>query len=197
VTLLKRFAALFSRGMSGATKAATHQDNGGSVATMHRAVGYCLNEDCSEYTKGVFLLNHGDSFNCPRCSMRAWVEPERAKLKNGSQVFREVRIEYNFCPIELKYREVAIVTKDDVEVPEDANVLTVYSPLIKTDKRALRVAETYLGHLEYNDIEDGKLPWARETLIDLDKPRDTVRKELEEMHYRLFYAKQKKLAKSS
>ena len=34
---------------------------------MKRGVGYCENTDCEDYAKGVFLLNHGDTFYCPRC----------------------------------------------------------------------------------------------------------------------------------
>ena len=34
---------------------------------MKRGVGYCENTECEDYAKGVFLLNHGDTFYCPRC----------------------------------------------------------------------------------------------------------------------------------
>ena len=37
------------------------------MASMKRGVGYCENTDCEDYAKGVFLLNHGDTFYCPRC----------------------------------------------------------------------------------------------------------------------------------
>jgi len=38
-----------------------------TMASMKRGVGYCENTDCEDYAKGVFLLNHGDTFYCPRC----------------------------------------------------------------------------------------------------------------------------------
>ena len=37
------------------------------MARMKRGVGYCENTECEDYAKGVFLLNHGDTFYCPRC----------------------------------------------------------------------------------------------------------------------------------
>ena len=47
------------------------------MASMKRGVGYCENTDCEDYAKGVFLLNHGDTFYCPRCRQLGKVEKER------------------------------------------------------------------------------------------------------------------------
>ncbi len=76
---------------------------------MKRGVGYCENTDCEDYAKGVFLLNHGDTFYCPRCRQLGKVEKERGFYTGNSDIFKEVRVEYNFDPINGVYRVIARV----------------------------------------------------------------------------------------
>jgi ribosomal protein S27AE len=76
---------------------------------MKRGVGYCENTECEDYAKGVFLLNHGDTFYCPRCRQLGKVEKERGFYTGNSDIFKEVRVEYNFDPVHGIYREIAIV----------------------------------------------------------------------------------------
>ena len=112
---------------------------------MKRGVGYCENTDCEDYAKGVFLLNHGDTFYCPRCRQLGKVEKERGFYTGNTDIFKEVRVEYNFDPINSVYREIAIVR--DESLWGRNNVYTLQSPLIKTEKRALKVAEAILANL--------------------------------------------------
>jgi ribosomal protein S27AE len=113
------------------------------MASMKRGVGYCENTDCEDYAKGVFLLNHGDTFYCPRCRQLGKVEKERGFYTGNTDIFKEVRVEYNFDPINTVYREIAIVR--DESLWGRNNVYTLQSPLIKTEKRALKVAEAILA----------------------------------------------------
>ena len=46
------------------------------MARMRRGVGYCESTQCEDYVKGVFLLNHGDTFYCPRCRQLGKIENE-------------------------------------------------------------------------------------------------------------------------
>ena len=107
---------------------------------MKRGVGYCKNTGsisepaCEDYAKGVFLLNHGDVFYCPRCRELGVVERERGSYTGNSDIFNEVRVEYNFTSIEERYQEIAIV-RDDSLVGCNCSVYTLKSPLIKTEKR--------------------------------------------------------------
>jgi hypothetical protein len=84
------------------------------MASMKRGVGYCENTDCEDYAKGVFLLNHGDTFYCPRCRQLGKVEKERGFYTGNSDIFKEVRVEYNFDPINGIYREIAIVRDESL-----------------------------------------------------------------------------------
>jgi len=121
---------------------------------MKRGVGYCENTDCEDYAKGVFLLNHGDTFYCPRCRQLGKVEKERGFYTGNSDIFKEVRVEYNFDPINGVYREIAIVR--DESLWGRNNVYTLQSPLIKTEKRALKVAEAILANLNrYRGLLNG------------------------------------------
>ena len=44
---------------------------------MKRAVGFCTFDWCEDSFKSSFLLNHGDTFYCPRCRKLGRVEFER------------------------------------------------------------------------------------------------------------------------
>jgi len=134
------------------------------MTKMKRGVGYCENTDCEDYAKGVFdcedyakgvfLLNHGDTFYCPRCRQLGKVEKERGFYTGNTDIFKEVRVEYNFDPINSLYREIAIVR--DESLWGRNNVYTLQSPLIKTEKRALKVAEAILANLNrYRGLLNG------------------------------------------
>ena len=137
---------------------------------MKRGVGYCENTDCEDYAKGVFLLNHGDTFYCPRCRQLGKVEKERGFYTGNSDIFKEVRVEYNFDPINGVYREIAIVR--DESLWGRNNVYTLQSPLIKTEKRALKVAEAILANLNrYRGLLNGDdIPRTTEIILSFDEP---------------------------
>ena len=115
------------------------------VHMMRRGVGYCMNtgsievEGCEEYAKGVFLLNHGDNFYCPRCRHLGTVVKETgtAVYGGGNAPFKEVRCEFNYDPCTEKFREIAI--DRDEAIWGTGSKYTLLSPLIKTEKRALKL----------------------------------------------------------
>lgn len=157
----------------------------GSVAVLRRAVGYCKNAECEDLNKGVFLMNHSETFHCPRCRKVGSVEPEEGSYTGTSDVFKEVRVEYNFDPVENKYRETAIVRDESLWGAN--NVYTLRSPLIKTENRALKVAEAILANLNRYGLTDGGIPRTSETVLDFGVSRETfaaqcerLRKELEQ-----------------
>ena len=144
----------------------------GSMARMKRGVGYCENTECEDYAKGVFLLNHGDTFYCPRCRQLGKVEKERGFYTGNSDIFKEVRVEYNFDPVHGIYREIAIVR--DESLWGRNNVYTLQSPLIKTEKRALKVAEAILANLNrYRGLLNGDdIPRTTEIILSFDDDMD-------------------------
>jgi hypothetical protein len=154
---------------------------------MRRAVGYCQNTDCEDYAKGVFLLNHGPVFYCPRCRNIGEVVDEVGSYTGNSEIFKEVRVEYNYDPIHRVYREVAIIRDDGIWGQH--NVYTLTSPLIKTERRALKVAEAMLSSLNtyhgFIGAANGELPRTNEHILDMDKPREEFRQELEKFHKEL------------
>ena len=138
------------------------------MTRMKRGVGYCENTDCEDYAKGVFLLNHGDTLCCPRCRQLGKVEQERGYSTGNSDIFQEVRVEYNFDPIHGIYREIAIVR--DESLWGRNNVYTLQSPLMKTEKRALNVAEAILANLNrYRGLLSGDdIPRTTEIILSFD-----------------------------
>ncbi len=140
--------------------------------SIKRAVGYCEEVGCEEYAKGVFLLNHGDTFYCPRCRNKGSVVLERGihSSKDGVS-FKEVRVEFNYDPINRRFKEIGIVR--DESIWGSGNIYTLLSPLIKTEKRALKVAEAILANLQrYSDILDDAIPRTTETIISFDEDID-------------------------
>jgi hypothetical protein len=139
---------------------------------MTRAVGYCNNINCEDYVKGLFLLNHGSTFFCPRCRDEGFIEPERGFYEGNSDRWKEVRVEFNFNPLNHTYREIAIVRDESLQ--GQCNVYTMQSPLIKTEKRALKVAESVLANLNVhnNILNSDDVPRGLETVLSLDVTRE-------------------------
>ncbi len=148
------------------------------MASMKRGVGYCESASCEDYSKGVFLLNHDDTFYCPRCRHAGKVEQERGFYTGSANIFKEVRVEYNYDSIHNVYRETAIVR--DESLLGRGNIYTLQSPLIKTEKRALKVAESILANLNrYRGITKGdEIPRTTEIVLSFDEPRDVFKAKL-------------------
>jgi hypothetical protein len=151
------------------------------VSQMNRAVGYCENTDCEDFAKGVFLLNHGDNFYCPRCRAHGHTEKEVGTYDGDGEIFKEVRCEYNFDPINRAYREIAIVR--DESLWGRCRVYTLKSPLIKTENRALKVSEAVLANLNrYRGLLEGDgIPRTTETVLSFDEPAATFSSKLQSL----------------
>lgn len=148
---------------------------------MKRAVGFCYNEQCEDVAKGVFLLEHGDKFYCPTCRQRGTIEREAGEWSGEGEQFSEVRVEFAYCPLEMNYKGLAIVK--DESVP-GGKVYTLRSPLIKTDKRALNVAERMLATLCLSPVVEGEIPNSVEQILSLDATRSEFTQELSRLSER-------------
>lgn len=142
-----------------------------AVERIHRGIGFCLNHRCESYLKTTFLLYHEGPFRCRTCSEVGAIEAERGHL-NGSPgtVVGEVRIEYCFDPASRLYRELAVV-RDEALGP-NVSSYTAFCPLMSTERRALKAAETLLISLNEGvlNLEGGshELPPVREHVLRLD-----------------------------
>lgn len=113
---------------------------------MNRAVGWCTNERCDEIYKLVFLINHGDKYFCAKCRGVGCIENEEAEIEKGlNDSFKEVRVEFDWHAEDGEYHGVAIVRD---ELNPRGGVYTFFSPLVRTNKRALRMAESMLASLQ-------------------------------------------------
>ncbi len=151
---------------------------GNEVHMMKRGVGYCMNiggheePGCEDYAKGVFLLNHGDKFYCPQCRHLGTVVKETGHVDRGEREdapFKEVRVEFNYDPTREKFLEIAIVR--DEAIWGTGSKYTLLSPLIKTEKRALKVAESVLANLQrYAELSgEDEIPRSTEAIISMDE----------------------------
>jgi hypothetical protein len=138
------------------------------MARPTRGVGYCQNTCCEDFGKGVFLLNHAGAFTCPDCRRAGRIEHETGCFTGDSHVFREVRVEYSYDPETNVYRDVAIVR--DTSLWESSSAYTLRSPLVRTEKRALKVAEALLANLNRaaSVIDRDEIPCASEAVLSFD-----------------------------
>lgn len=155
------------------------------ASKIKRAVGYCEQTDCEDYAKGVFLLNHGDTFWCPRCKRIGPIEAEIGKSVGNWGIYKEVRVEYNYDPIQKRYRELAIVR--DESLWGKCDVYHLHSPLIKTEKRALKVAEAMLANLNMQErpLVPGEIPRTHELILSFDVPKEKFSQEMERLRGQL------------
>ena len=153
------------------------------MGRSRRGVGYCQDPECDEYSRGVFLLNHTGGFDCPVCGRTGHVEREQGWKTGDAKLFKEVRVEYAFDAEGRTYREVAIV--QDVSLWGRNNIYTLRSPLIRTEKRALKVAEAILANL--NRAPDlvlaGELPSTSEVVLSFDEPIAELQRKLVRLAY--------------
>jgi hypothetical protein len=96
---------------------------------------------------------------------------EAGHAEDRGTAFKEVRVEFNYDPIQKRFRDLAIVR--DEAIWGRGSTYTLRSPLIKTEKRALSVAEAVLANLQrYSGmLAEDEIPHAREIAISFDDDR--------------------------
>jgi len=115
------------------------------MKAMKRTLGYCIHSECSHHRKGVKLPCPRERFICPRCQRPGRIEWERAVISGGSDIFSEVRVDYDFDPVAGCYGERVRVRDESILI--DHNTYTLQSPFIRTREFAIRAAETILRQL--------------------------------------------------
>lgn len=159
-----------------------------------RGAGYCLNQECMEFGKGVFLLNYGEDFYCPVCACLGIIMGEAGQFQNDSACIRSVRVEFDYDAGQERYRSLAMIW--DPELPEaGTNTYELRSPLIHTKDRALKTAEALLASLQrVSDIGEfrDKIPRSPEFILDLDKSRADFQRECEQLGRELCGAEQRR-----
>jgi hypothetical protein len=142
--------------------------------------GYCLNDECEEFSKGVFLSGCATIYFCHRCK-----EPGTAEIEKhwpdwyDSLDFSQVRLEFNFYAPEGRYLGLCIVT--DTSCEKVGNIWNVQSPNIKTEKLANKTATDVLAYLQRADqsiFEPGIIVRNTEIILELDVSKDKFKVEL-------------------
>jgi len=145
------------------------------MSRSSRAVGYCESVECRDYLKGVFLLEHGDTFWCPQCRSVGFIERETTKVEGDSDVFGQVIVEFNYDPCQKRYCELAIVEDENMSL--ESSTMRVKSPLVRTEKRALKIAESVLANLAMGATVSEGLR-IKEIVLSFDDSLDKLKNDL-------------------
>lgn len=160
-----------------------------------RGVGFCDNTDCSEYTKGIFLMSpkYTTHFYCQQCRQYSNnIVMERWWKEGRGEVYKRVTVEYNYSGADRRYHEMAIVEDNDILVGAE---IRFQSALIKTDKRALKVAEKILSNAALNP-DVGAVKYSEITL-DYDMPPDQWHRFMQALERKWLESPRHKLLTSS
>jgi hypothetical protein len=140
---------------------------------VRRGVAYCLNTECKFYHSSVFMLfkhtghpSLGEPYVCPTCEQTGVVVPEVERRIPGDFAatgYGRVEVRFNWDPAVGYYRGSAIVV--DHAIYPGSSQFILESPLIKTERRALAVAESAIANLNL-----GRDPGRPPASIDLDQP---------------------------
>lgn len=157
-----------------------------AVSIMDRGIGFCENEHCPDFEKGVFLFLHeGNYFRCGGCEKSSsHLVPEKGiPEREGKVPFSSVRVEFNYNPITRTYSNIISVT-DDGFVGK-SGVYTIQNPLCKTEGRAMKLATNLLSvvneRFQLDDSELENAPRVRERILSFDKSLDDFKQELKEL----------------
>ena len=141
-----------------------------------KMLGYCENTECEEYLKGSFMWMHTGPFACCKCKgSQGFLVAERG-IRSGpaNAIYGEVRIEYCYDPAQKKYCEIAILRDDSLGI--HVRTFTLQTPMIRTEKRAFKLANGYLATLndgiELALEDDTEIPRPVEHVVDFDLPRE-------------------------
>ena len=141
------------------------------MGRLKRSVTYCMNETCDQWIKPRFHLGPilDAELLCCKCAGNAVIVSESFDYSGGNPC-RQVRVEFNYCPLDERYLGLVIVTNEDLL---EGGVYTFKTPLLKTQRRALQVAEERLSNLSLNQLADS-LP----AYINFDLPLEDVKRAL-------------------
>lgn len=150
---------------------------------MKCGCGFCMNPECADYGKGNYILvGPTDAprtrYLCaePGCHAEGFIEYEHAEWTPELGAFREVRVEYDFEPDGRVYKAVGIVLDNDRPI---GRTYTYFTPLIRHKKRALYLAEKFLGLLQQGvDPLDVAPGGSLETVVSFDEATTVLQQKL-------------------
>lgn len=141
-----------------------------------------MNPECTDFHNGVFLMAHSGEFKCPRCHKIGRKVMEYGETDTLALDFWQVRVDFNYDVVSNDFRAVAIVS--DESLSKSGNIYRLYTPILKTEKRALQTAEQILGALMRADnsiFAKGYVPKDQVYNLDFDLPLAEVKSKLSEI----------------
>jgi len=140
-----------------------------------RGVGYCHNQNCIDFVKGVFVMSYTvHPVYCNKCKREIEVVAERRDSAREDVIYASVEVDFDYNPMESRYMSKAIVS---IEPKIRGETYHYSSPLVKTEKRALKIAESLINIINTGYFtNDSSI--SEESVLDLSKPDDEFKADL-------------------
>ncbi len=153
-----------------------------------KMMGYCENVECAEYLKGAFLFRHTGPFLCSVCTVQGFSVSEKG-IRSGPEhaIYGEVRVEYCYDPCQKRYREIAVLRDDSLG--NRVRTFTFLTPLVRTEKRAFKLATGFLATLndgiELALEDDTEIPKLIEHTVSFDVSREVFGEQMRRLAWAL------------
>lgn len=112
---------------------------------IRRGAGFCVHPHCDLVHQLVLLDPFDTGYRCARCGGLGRTEPEYGAALGSHELFGEVRVYYRFDPERRSYSLVASACDRSAL---RANTFALFSPVIRSEERADRVARDLLRQFD-------------------------------------------------
>jgi hypothetical protein len=118
-------------------------DMADKMANSGRAVGYCLNDRCSDFAVGRVLTRRDEGFLCTRCERYGRIEHERGRKTGAFEFVSEIQVEFNYDPVRDLYLERTSVRDERLLQPQA--IYKLKTPMVQTQIEAANVGRVVMA----------------------------------------------------
>ncbi len=146
---------------------------------------YYLNPSCKEFKQGIYMPVAYTSYVCRLCHEQgSAVFETHWPSRYDTLEFNQVRLEFNYDPLEARYRGLFVLTDTSRTYP--CNTWNICNPFFKTERMASKSATDILGYLQRATkaiFEPNIIHRNTDIILDFDAPLPVVAEDLRRLEY--------------